>query len=267
VSFHSPKEFLQVLQEEIRPLQQKLAQHQLFRSFKTIEDLHLFMQSHVFAVWDFMSLLKALQRGLTCVEIPWTPRSYPESRYLVNQIVLGEECDSFEGRHLSHFELYLEAMRSSGANAASMERMLKCLTDGMDLREALTASHVPAAAASFVNSTFRLIGTNKLHVLAAAFTFGREDLIPDMFRRFLRDLDRRFDGRLEIFIWYLERHIEVDDGEHGPMALRMVSELCGTDRQRWGEATSAVMEALRARLALWDGIALDIQQRQRPLVK
>ncbi|MBB5343441.1 DUF3050 domain-containing protein [Tunturibacter empetritectus] len=55
--------------------------------------------------------------------------------------------------------------------------------------------------------------------------------------------------------WYMERHIEVDSEEHGPMALRMIAELCGNDNAKWGEAGEAAEIALRARLALWDGIA------------
>lgn len=220
------------------------------------------MESHVFAVWDFMSLLKALQRRLTCTEIPWLPSDYPESRYLVNQIVLGEESDTCQGRHLSHFEIYLEAMQAVGAKTASIRQLLKLLSLGKDLETSLQQCQAPPAAAAFVFSTFRLITTGKLHALAAAFTFGREDLIPDMFRNFLRDLDRQHGGQLETFLWYLERHIEVDGEEHGPMALRMIEELCGTDPVCWQEAREAVEEALQARLALWDAIAIQVQSCQ-----
>jgi pyrroloquinoline quinone (PQQ) biosynthesis protein C len=195
------------------------------------------------------------------------PSAYPESRYLINQIVLGEESDVCLGRHLSHFEIYLEAMRASGANTASIERMLELLSEGRGLEEALRESEAPSAAAAFVSSTFRFIASGKLHVLAAAFTFGREDLIPDMFRSFLRDLDGQHEGQLEIFLWYLERHIEVDGEEHGPMALRMVAELCEADPLRWQEAREAVEQALHARLALWDAIAAEVQSRQKVLSK
>jgi hypothetical protein len=246
--------FLPALQARIHPLQQRLAKHPLYASIASTEDLHTFMQSHVFAVWDFMSLLKALQRGLTCVDVPWLPSSQPEARRLINEIVLGEESDLYQGRAASHFELYLAAMRECGASTLAIEALLEELQTGASVENALLSASVPEGARNFVQQTFALIQKGQLHATAAAFTFGREDLIPDMFRGFVRELDQQMSGRLELFVWYLERHIEVDGEEHGPMALRMVAELCGDDPQRWQEAGDAAEQALLARLALWDGI-------------
>ena len=246
--------FLAALQARIHPLQQRLAKHPLYASIASIEDLHTFMQSHVFAVWDFMSLLKALQRGLTCVDVPWLPSPQPEARRLINEIVLGEESDLHQGRAASHFELYLQAMRECGASTTVIDALLAQLRDGSPLENALRTMSIPDAARIFVQHTFALIQKGQLHATAAAFTFGREDLIPDMFRGFVRELDQQMAGRLELFVWYLERHIEVDGEEHGPMALRMVAELCGDDPQRWQEAGDAAEQALLARRALWDGI-------------
>ena len=246
--------FLAALEDRIAPLRERLAHHPLYGSIQSLEALHIFMEAHVFAVWDFMSLLKTLQRGLTCVDLPWVPTENAEARRLINEIVLGEESDVYEGRAVSHFELYLEAMRASGADTQPMMQVLENVRRGVAVKSAI--ARAPEAARNFVEQTFMLVerGQTQLHTVAAAFTFGREDLIPDMFRGFVRDLDRELAGRLEVFVWYLERHIEVDGEEHGPMALRMVSTLCGNDEQRWGEATEAAESALLARLALWDGI-------------
>jgi hypothetical protein len=259
-------EELVVLAERLRPLYARLAAHPLYAAFETIEDVHVFMESHVFAVWDFMSLLKMLQRGLTCVDVPWVPSRFPESRRLVNEIVMGEESDVYRGVAVSHFELYLKAMRECGASTSAVETMLDLIASGMDVTGALFASGAPEAAQVFVRSTFACIAEGKLHATAAAFTFGREDLIPDMFRGFIRDQDASLSGRLATFRWYLDRHIEVDGEEHGPMALRMIAELCGNDAVKWQEAAVAAETALRARMALWDGVATTLAGKSRVVV-
>ena len=251
-------EELQRMAERLRPFYLKLADHELYRSFETIEDLHVFMESHVFAVWDFMSLLKTLQRGLTCVEVPWVPSKFPASRRLVNEIVLGEESDVYGTRPVSHFELYVGAMRECGASTAAIDALITRLREGAVWSLALAMSGAPEPAYRFVQSTFGIIEGGKLHAIAAAFTFGREDLIPDMFRGFIRDQDARLSGRLATLRWYLDRHIEVDGEDHGPMALQMVSELCGNDPVKWSEAAEAAESALRARIAFWDGIAASL---------
>jgi hypothetical protein len=248
-------EQLQILAERLRPLYDRLASHTLYGSFETVEDLHVFMELHVFAVWDFMSLLKTLQRGLTCVEVPWVPSKFAASRRLINEIVLGEESDVYGTEAVSHFELYLRAMRECGAPTTAIETLIASLRDGSPWEPALALSGAPEAAQQFVRNTFVIIDGGRLHATAAAFTFGREDLIPDMFRDFIRDQNAQLHGKLELMRWYMERHIEVDGEEHGPMALRMIAELCGEDAAKWGEAGEAAEIALRARLALWDGIA------------
>lgn len=243
------------LEQRLEPLYTQLAAHPLYRKLRTLKDLHVFLESHVFAVWDFMSLLKALQRELTCVALPWTPSRLPESRRLVNEIVLGEESDLYEGSATSHFELYLRAMKQCGASTEAMEDVIFQLRQGEGIEDVLARVPVPAAARTFVRSTFAFIETGEPHVIAAAFTFGREDLIPDMFRAFLRDQDAQLSGRLSILRWYLDRHIEVDGDEHGPMALRMVSELCGADARKWSQVEDAAVAAIEARIKLWDGVA------------
>ena len=250
---------LQEIAVRLRPLYRRLEEHPLYGAFRTIEDLHIFLEAHVFAVWDFMSLLKTLQRGLTCVEVPWTPSRYPVSRRLINEIVLGEESDLYAGQPLSHFEIYLMAMRQCGASTAGIDRMIAGLRCGDNLAMSLEDESIPESAREFCSATFGLIGSGKLHVVAAAFTFGREDLIPDMFRSFLRDQNEALAGRLEMLRWYMERHIEVDGDEHGPMALRMIAELCGDDLRKWEEAGFAAEEAVRVRVALWDGVLARIE--------
>jgi hypothetical protein len=210
-----------------------------------------------------MSLLKTLQRGLTCVDAPWVPSRYPISRRLINEIVLGEESDLYGTRPISHFELYVQAMRECGACTLAIDEMIASLKRGHGWEAALARSAAPERAQRFVRSTFAIIEGDKedgkLHAIAAAFTFGREDLIPDMFRGFLREQNSRLSGKLSTLRWYFDRHIEVDGKDHGPMALQMVSELCGDDPAKWSEAAEAAEAALRARISLWDGIAASMK--------
>jgi hypothetical protein len=249
---------LQAIEGRLAPLRQQLTDHPLYSRIRTINDLRVFMESHVFAVWDFMSLLKALQCALTCVRVPWTPSAYPASRRFINEIVLDEESDVFDGRTVSHFELYVEAMRECGANVQPVLVLQQELACAVSLDGALDRIHAPAAARSFVALTFAVIDEGRPHAIAAAFTYGREDLIPNIFRSLVRDLDRQLSGRLRKFVWYLERHIELDGDDHGPLALRMIEDLCGDDSDKWSQVAAAAESALRARLALWDGIAAQL---------
>jgi hypothetical protein len=250
---------IEQIEAHIAPLRARLTSHPLYAAIRTPQHVRIFMESHVFAVWDFMSLLKALQMRLTCVHVPWAPTAWPESRRFLNEIVLGEESDVYEGRAISHFELYLEAMQECGADTGAIRGLLKTISAGSPMFSD-GSSDAPEAAKKFVSDTFQLISEGRVNAMAAAFTFGREDVIPDMFRELVRDLSRQQPGKFGKFLWYLERHIEVDGEDHGPLSLRMVADLCGNEEQRWEEASKAAAAAIDSRLALWDGILQQIQQ-------
>lgn len=245
----------EALQAGLLPTRQRLLAHGLYQQIQTLDDLRQFMSHHVFAVWDFMSLLKALQRDLTCVALPWVPTPNPATRRLINEIVLEEESDvDPQGRPTSHFELYLRAMRECGADTAPVERLLAALAAGQPVAAALEAAGAPASVRQFVNNTFDIIGLGQPHAVAAAFTYGREDLIPDMFRRLVGRLQAQFPGQLDTFIYYLDRHIQLDEEVHTPLAQQMVRELCGHDLPRWQAALEVAQRSLEARQALWDGV-------------
>jgi len=256
---YAPCTFEETLESRIAPLRLQLAQHPLYLKIQTPGDLCIFLEHHVFAVWDFMSLLKSLQARLTSVGIPWTPSRWPDSRRFINEIVLGEESDLFEGRAVSHFELYREAMDEAGADTCAIDELMRLLASGSAFSPERMAA--PKAARAFVSDTFACIESGKLHAIAAAFTYGREDLIPDIFRGLVRDFDTQFHGRYRRLLWYLERHIEVDGEDHGPLARRMVADLCGDDAERWQEAITAAESALASRLRLWDGIVAALGTR------
>jgi hypothetical protein len=221
-----------------------------------MEDLHLFVENHVYAVWDFMSLLKALQNKLTCTTTPWFASENPETRYLINEIVLAEESDlTLEGARLSHFEMYVEAMKSCGAQTTELATFLKQVVDTKNVFIAIKQSNLHPNVKAFLDFTFRVIEEGKTHKIAAAFTFGREDLIPTMFTEILKNFQENFpDTDLSRLIYYFERHIELDADEHSPMAMRMITALCQDDAQKWREVEETSMLALEKRIGLWDAI-------------
>lgn len=248
--------FSTALTQAIAPARRALLEHRLYGHLRTLEDLALFMEYHVFAVWDFMSLLKALQVCLTCARVPWVPQGDAQVRRLVNEIVLGEESDVLPGGGAaSQFELYLQAMLEAGADTAQVERFIQSLQSGDTVDAALEQAGVPAPVGAFVRHTLAIIERGQAHEIAAAFTYGREDLIPEMFTQLVHGLERAFPGKLSTLRYYLDRHIVLDGEEHGEMGRQMVHRLCGGDPAREQQATQAAMEALHSRLQLWDGIA------------
>ncbi|WP_316835347.1 DUF3050 domain-containing protein [Pedobacter nutrimenti] len=242
------------IQQAITPLRKEIINHKVYSVINDIEDLRVFMEYHVYAVWDFMSLLKSLQIGLTCTRVPWFPVGSANTRSLINEIVAGEESDiDANGDKKSHFELYLEAMVQCGADVTEFDRFANTLKGGLSMSDAYIVAETPEAARHFVDYTFSVIEGNKAHEQSSAFTFGREDLIPNMFFSIINDLNKKFPEQISIFKYYLERHIEVDGDHHSHLALEMTAELCGNDQVRWLEAEKAALESLKRRVELWDG--------------
>ena len=244
------------INREIQHQKERLLQHSLYDKVKTIADLNCFLENHVYAVWDFMSLLKGLQAQLTCTTTPWFPTKNLGTRYLINEIVLAEESDlTIDGRRQSHYEMYVEAMESCGANTKGIEHFLSEVHSLHNIYVAIKKSNLHPNIKAFLDFTFRVLDEGKSHKIAAAFTFGREDLIPSMFTVILKNFQANFpETDLSKLIYYFERHIELDADEHGPMAMKMITELCGTDAQKWNDVAEISVLALEKRIGLWDAI-------------
>jgi hypothetical protein len=255
---------LELIHERLTPLRTALLNHPLYQEIDRLDSLRLFMEHHVFAVWDFMSLLKALQQRLCCVKVPWLPAADPLGSRLVNEIVLAEESDEDgRGGFASHFELYLRAMSRCGANSTAIDGFVGELCRGQSVSAALQALAVPECARRFVRQTFGCIEGGNLCAIASAFTFGREDLLPAVFQRIVDELNVEAGGELGDFKYYLQRHIGLDMKEHAPMANRLLLLLCGSDESRWQIAEQAAADCLEARQGLWDGICDVIRLKKK----
>ncbi len=254
---------IQSINQNIQEYKNQLLSHSLYDKVKTVDDLHCFLENHIYAVWDFMSLLKALQNKLTCTTTPWLPVGNPEVRYLINEIVVAEETDlSMDGSRQSHFEMYMDAMKQCGASTFQMEQFLLNVQETQNIFVSIKQSNLHYNVKEFLNFTFRVIEEGKPHNIAAAFTFGREDLIPNMFTEILRSFQKNFpETDLSKLIYYFERHIELDADEHGPMAMQMISELCGDSEQKWKEMEEVSKQALQKRVGLWDAIEEQMEQK------
>jgi len=246
---------------QIATLRNQIVNHKVYSQISGLPELRIFMEYHIYAVWDFMSLLKSLQINLTSTTLPWFPVGNAKTRQLINEIVAGEESDLDEkGDIKSHFELYLDAMEQVGANTQPIRTFIRSLQLGKTFAEAYEIAGVPLAAQHFMDSTFSIIKENKNHVTASAFTFGREDLIPNMFHSIINDLNSANPDQITIFKYYLDRHIEVDGDHHSHLALEMISELCGTNEVAWQEASAVAKIALQQRIDLWDGAFAEINE-------
>ena len=242
--------------DEIEAEKAALGHHPAYGQLTGIGPLRRFMEHHVVCVLDFMSIVKSLQRDLTSMGPVWVPPVDPEVARFINEIVLDEESDvAFPGpTPKSHFEWYLAAMDEVGADTGPIRGVLADLRAGVGIQLALRSSGLPAPAIEFGCATFDFL-EGPLHVRAAVFFHGREDVIPRMFMPLVREL-KAAGTECGLLLGYLERHIEADGEHHGPLALRMMKSICGeSGGPRWAEAEEATRRALGARRDLWDAVA------------
>jgi hypothetical protein len=240
----------------VDPLSKKLESHQVFTNLNTLSELRLFMEHHVFAVWDFMSLLKKLQQIYVPHGSPWVPNPNGNVVRFINEIVMEEESDQSYGSkgesYSSHFEIYLEAMKEVGASTNIIDSFLdQVRSDGIE--KALNFNLVPEPSREFMGYTFDLINRGKGHEIAASFAIGRESIVPIMFKRILEKTNISAE-EAPVFHYYLERHAHLDGEHHGPMAVRLLDDLCTDNEQKEKEVILEVESSLEARIKLWDGV-------------
>jgi hypothetical protein len=250
-----------------RTLCSSLAAHPLYATLRDRGALCIFMEHHVYAVWDFMSLVKALQARIAPTSVPWRPPSHPDLARMINQMVLDEESDHGLAPQstgfASHFEGYCLAMTEIGARTDPVRRFIDSLRSS-DLESAMETAGVPDAARRFVRVTLRQSREARTHELAAVLAYGRESVLPDMFESIMAGIEGRPQTTC-LLKRYLQRHVALDGGEHGALAVRLVDEFCAGEPLRREQAMAAASEALNARLLFWNTIHRAIvSSRQRP---
>jgi hypothetical protein len=247
----------------LESIRTKLVSHPIYKEITTPERVKVFMKHHVFAVWDFMCLLKRLQKSVTCVEVPWFPYEKPLFSRLINEIVVAEESDvDGKGGYTSHFSLYLEAMSECGADAELINSFLKRLKEGSDYQTALAENTIISdSVKDFVAFNLDLAMNGEVYEVAAAFFYGREGLIPEMFKPLVDSL-METGSSSERLVFYLNRHIEVDEDHHGPLAEKLLLELCENNPIKINRANMIGEKCLETRTKLWDGVLKEIKENK-----
>ncbi len=242
--------------DRLGSLRAALLDHPLYADVVSVADLRRFMEDHVFAVWDFMSLLKRLQQDMTCTRVPWFPADNARAARLINDIVIGEETDVDSGdSYVSHLDLYLRAMRDIGASTLQFDTFCSLAQVGVPVEAALARIGVPPHVQAFVAHTMALANSGTTEEVLAAFFYGREDIIPEMFRRLLQTLyaAKHNDDRLRHFVYYIDRHIELDGDSHGPKGRELLEGLVANSPHKNERALRVACSSIEARIDLWNG--------------
>ena len=251
--------------DQLVVLRAGLLEHPIYAEVASVVDLRQFMEDHVFAVWDFMSLLKRLQQDMTCTRVPWFPTDNTRAARLINDIVIGEETDvDPDGSYVSHLELYLRAMADVGASTRQFDTFRSLAQSGIPVDAALARAGAPAHVQAFVAHTMTLAPSGSTEEVLAAFFYGREDIIPEMFSRLQKTfIGARYDNAsLRHFVYYIERHIELDGDNHGPMGRELLEGLVADSPERSERALRAACNSIEARIELWNGTLSTLRERR-----
>ena len=246
-------------------LRAALLEHPIYTQVASVADLRRFMEDHVFAVWDFMSLLKRLQQDMTCIRVPWFPASNARAARLINDIVIGEETDvDPDGSYVSHLDLYLRAMADVGASTRQFDTFRSLARVGTSVEAAMVRTGVSPHVQAFVAHTMALAQSGSTEEVLAAFFYGREDIIPEMFSRLKKTLPGASNDNdpLRHFTYYIDRHIELDGDSHGPMGRELLEGLVADSPQRDEWALRAACNSIKARIELWNGTLSTLRDKR-----
>ncbi|WP_452600626.1 DUF3050 domain-containing protein [Pontimicrobium sp. MEBiC06410] len=247
--------YLLEIEDELSILKNKLNQHPIYRKIKTIEGLRVFMEHHVYASWDSMSLLKNLQKSLSNNTIYWVNSKHKIATRYINELMLEEESDlDPDGNPISHFELYLESMEEVGANTDDIKKFINAINTGNGINFAIRKTQLPKHISDFLNTTFDIIKSDSGPKVASSIYFARENLIPVIFPGFIESLKDIDIDKFKLFKFYLDRHIFLDSGTHSDWSRETLISICGNNKEKWSDARKSALDSVYARIKLWDGI-------------
>ena len=244
--------------KKLDDLKNKITAHPLFANKLEPKHICKFMESHIFAVWGFMSILKSLQKMITPNNLPWMPNKNTKNGLVnfVNEIILCEESDYIEGiGFVSHFEIYLLAMKNMGAKTDQLDKLTSRIIEKGYNKKYIDDVDASAEVKSFLKYDLEVSMNGTLPEIIGAFTLGREKVIPNMFSYILPAIEET--SASKYLITYLERHIDIDGDRHGPLSMKLLNASC--DKKQLSLAYAAAIKSLELRLLVWDRIHEDIR--------
>ncbi len=243
--------------KKLYELKHKIITHPLFAKKLERKQVCIFMESHIFAVWGFMSILKSLQKKITPSNLPWIPNENTKNGLVnfINEIILCEESDYIEGiGFISHFEIYLMAMKNMGASSDQLYRLTSRITDKGYDEKYLDYVNTTDEVKNFLKYDLDISMNGTLPEIVGAFTLGREKVIPNMFSYILPAIEESSSSHH--LITYLKRHIDIDGDRHGPLSMKLLDVSC--NKEQLNLAYAAAIKSLDLRLLVWDKVYSDI---------
>ncbi len=248
---------LKTNKEKLNNLKQSITTHPLFTEKLNTKQICKFMESHIFAVWGFMSILKSLQKRISPNDLPWIPNANTKNGLInfVNEIILCEESDYIDGiGFISHFEIYLLAMKSMGAKSEQLDKFISRINnEGYDERF-LDDVNTSTEVKEFLKHDLEISLNGTLPEIVGAFTLGREKVIPNMFSYILPAIKETASSKH--LVTYLERHIDIDGDRHGPLSMKLLDATC--NNEQLNTAYTTAIRSLKLRRRVWDKIYNDI---------
>ena len=243
---------------KLKVLRHKITTHPLFKSKLEPKQICKFMESHIFAVWGFMSILKSLQKKITSNNLPWVPNENTKNGLInfVNEIILCEESDYIDGiGFISHFEIYLLAMKNMGAKSDQLDILISKITDKGYDEKFIADINTSDEVKNFLKNDLEVSINGTLPEIVGVFTLGREKVIPNMFRYILPAIKESPTSKY--LITYLKRHIDIDGDRHGPLSMKLLDVSC--NKEQLNLAYNAAIKSLELRSLVWDRVYKDLK--------